>query len=80
MTRVRGPVRAVCLAALLAGGALAQTTDQTGGAATDGSATGTGAAEVPVDPNAPSTLPEVNAPPVLFVSAHGGTVRVLDSA
>ena len=31
-----------------------------------------------MDPNAPSTLPEVNAPPVLFVSAHGGTVRVLD--
>lgn len=33
---------------------------------------------VVIDPNAPSTLPQVNAPPARFVSAPGGTVRVLD--
>lgn len=31
-----------------------------------------------IDPNAPSTLPEANAPPQVFVGATGGTVRVLD--
>jgi hypothetical protein len=87
---LQSPWLAACLAALLASGGLAQTVlaqtvdpapDQTG-AGTDGNF-GDGAAPgdatpVPVDPNAPSTLPEVNAPPVLFVSAHGGSVRVLD--
>ncbi len=73
MTRVSVRIAAVCLAALLATGALAQATDGTAGGATDGVAV-----EIPVDPNAPSTLPEVNAPPVLFVSARGGSVRVLD--
>jgi len=66
-----GPVLAVCLLALVTGRGLAQTTDQTGGAASD-------PATVPVDPNAPSTLPEVNAPPVLFVGAGAAEVRVLD--
>ncbi len=35
-------------------------------------------AETPVDPNAPSTLPEVNTPPERFLSATGAMVRVLD--
>lgn len=61
------PLLAFCLAALAGGAVPAQETGEAG----------TGA-EVPVDPNAPSTLPEVNAPPVRFVGATGGTVRVLD--
>ena len=63
----RASLLAVCLAAVLANCAAAQVIDLP-----------EGGDEVPVDPNAPSTLPEVNAPPVLFVAASGGTVRVLD--
>lgn len=71
MNRKGVSLLSVCLLALMTSGGLAQATDQTGGAANDPNT-------VPVDPNAPSTLPEVNAPPVLFVSAGGAEVRVLD--
>lgn len=60
--RLQRAVLALCLAALAGGAALAQEA-------------GT---EVPVNPDAPSTLPEVNAPPLRFAAAPGGTVRVLD--
>ena len=86
---IRPALLALCLAVLHASGGLAQTLDQGTGTAPldntagDGSSFGGGSAAgdatpVPVDPNAPSTLPEVNAPPVLYVSSAGAAVRVLD--
>jgi hypothetical protein len=68
MMRAARPALVLCLAALLPAGAFAQ---ETGG--TDGEMV-----EIPVDPSAPSTLPEVNAPPVRYVDATGGRLRVLD--